>query len=130
MTKPVRIQLRRTKGWRMPPNTVKVCRPSVLGNPFKVVESGRWLDTGKPAFSGRHDWEVNYPMFRTKDEAAKHAVTKYRAQLEDYRMMFPEVVNAQLQSIRGKNLACWCALDAPCHADVLLELANVDQVQT
>ena len=24
----------------------------------------------------------------------------------------------------GKNLACWCSLDADCHADVLLELAN------
>jgi len=28
--------------------------------------------------------------------------------------------------LRGKNLACWCALDQPCHADVLLELANQD----
>lgn len=26
--------------------------------------------------------------------------------------------------LRGKNLACWCALDQPCHADVLLEVAN------
>jgi hypothetical protein len=26
--------------------------------------------------------------------------------------------------IRGHNLACWCPLDQPCHADVLLELAN------
>ena len=29
-----------------------------------------------------------------------------------------------LAELRGKNLACWCALDQPCHADVLLELAN------
>ena len=27
-------------------------------------------------------------------------------------------------SLRGRNLACWCPLDQPCHADVLLELAN------
>jgi hypothetical protein len=26
--------------------------------------------------------------------------------------------------LRGKNLACWCPLDQPCHADVLLRLAN------
>lgn len=26
--------------------------------------------------------------------------------------------------LRGKDLACWCPLDQPCHADVLLELAN------
>lgn len=29
-----------------------------------------------------------------------------------------------LTELRGKNLACWCRLDAPCHADVLLEIAN------
>jgi hypothetical protein len=27
-------------------------------------------------------------------------------------------------ALRGKNLACWCPLDQPCHADVLLEIAN------
>jgi hypothetical protein len=26
--------------------------------------------------------------------------------------------------LRGKDLACWCPLDQPCHADVLLEIAN------
>jgi hypothetical protein len=32
--------------------------------------------------------------------------------------------SSYLAPLRGKNLACWCKLDAPCHADVLLELAN------
>lgn len=31
-----------------------------------------------------------------------------------------------LLSLRGKDLMCWCPLDQPCHADVLLELANQD----
>ena len=35
MTSPTRIQLRRTKGWRMPENTVKVDRTTRWGNPFK-----------------------------------------------------------------------------------------------
>lgn len=26
--------------------------------------------------------------------------------------------------LRGKNLMCWCPLYLPCHADVLLEIAN------
>ena len=26
--------------------------------------------------------------------------------------------------LRGKDLVCWCPLDQPCHADVLLEMAN------
>lgn len=30
----------------------------------------------------------------------------------------------KVKELRGKNLACWCRLDRPCHADVLLELAN------
>lgn len=33
---------------------------------------------------------------------------------------------ANLSELRGKNLACWCRLDQPCHADVLLEKANTD----
>ena len=34
---------------------------------------------------------------------------------------------AELRELRGKNLACWCPLDQPCHADVLLELANTPE---
>jgi hypothetical protein len=40
---------------------------------------------------------------------------------------FRKVVTAEkwdLRALRGKPLACWCPLDQPCHADVLLELAN------
>ena len=29
-----------------------------------------------------------------------------------------------LGPLRGKNLACWCKLDQPCHADILLQRAN------
>jgi len=38
---PRRIQLSRKKGWRMPPNTVKVTRPGKWGNPFTVENTGR-----------------------------------------------------------------------------------------
>lgn len=30
----------------------------------------------------------------------------------------------EIEQLRGKNLACWCPLDNPCHADVLLKIAN------
>ena len=29
-----------------------------------------------------------------------------------------------LEELRGKNLSCWCKQDDPCHADILLDLAN------
>ena len=36
MSQPERIQRKRTKGWKMPENTVSVCRPGKWGNPFRV----------------------------------------------------------------------------------------------
>ena len=34
------------------------------------------------------------------------------------------VLAIALLVVRGKDLVCWCPLDQPCHADVLLEVAN------
>jgi len=82
---PIRIQRRRTKGWRMPPNTVHVGRPSYWGNPYQV---GTCLIAD-----------------------AQAAVDVFKA-------------NLPRGKLRGKNLCCWCSLDSPCHADILLELAN------
>jgi hypothetical protein len=33
-------------------------------------------------------------------------------------------IGQHVHELRGKNLACWCKPGEPCHADVLLELAN------
>ena len=38
--RPRRIQRKRTRGWRMPPNTVYVGRPSKWGNIFHVGDIG------------------------------------------------------------------------------------------
>lgn len=88
---PVRIQRRRTRGWRMPPGTVVVSRPSRWGNPYAVTMYGRTL-----------------------------AVELFAAYLQGK----PELLAAVRRELRGRNLACWCALDQPCHADVLLRVAN------
>jgi len=37
----------------------------------------------------------------------------------------PELL-AALPELRGKDLVCWCS-PLPCHADVLLELANAEK---
>lgn len=107
--RPARIQLRRTRGWRMPPNTVKVARPSRWGNPFVV---------GKPhpyclPSNVDHDDECARPM------TAAECVECFRA--------LPWS-SEELAPLRGRNLACWCPLDQTCHADVLLELANAPGV--
>ena len=30
--------------------------------------------------------------------------------------------------LAGLDLACWCPLDQPCHADILLDIANTDHI--
>lgn len=101
--RPIRIQLRRTKGWRMPENTVKVDRTTKWGNPYKPGTTFRGI--------------------AVKDN--RHAFCLYRADAPDN----PALVEAARRELAGKNLACWCPVerypsDGVCHADVLLELAN------
>jgi hypothetical protein len=99
---PERIQLRRTKGWRMPAGTVVVSRPTKWGNP--------------------HDWREyreNFPSALWAD------TTRDRWARERAVEAFREDANAlDVSQLRGKNLACWCKPGDPCHADVLLEIAN------
>lgn len=112
-TKPVRVQLSRKKGWRMPPNTVKVSRPSIFGNPCSI---DAYWDSG---YSG------------SERAARSWAVEQFNlwtaGRINGYGGLRRLEVLRRLPELRGKNLACWCPLDQPCHADVLLELANSDR---
>jgi hypothetical protein len=92
---PERIQRKRTKGWRMPENTVSVARPGFFGNPFKV---GDYTEC-QYAVDAYRDWLKDTPQGRYTQKKA-------------------------IELLKGKNLACFCPLNQPCHADVLLELAN------
>jgi hypothetical protein len=104
---PRRIQLHRAKGWRMPENTVKVDRSTKWGNPFIVGQDGtraECVDLYKHLLGGL-------------------LCLSGKASIESQRMTRNYVL-MRLPELRGKNLACWCPLDQPCHADVLLELAK------
>ena len=126
MNKPVRIQRKRTKGWRLPENTVCVTRPRPWGNPFRI---GGWFMVGDPDPKARfrmswceaRDEEIANltPGKFTLIETASQAVSMFRRMCESGHF-----TREQLEEIRGKNLACFCKEVAPCHADVLLELAN------
>lgn len=103
---PVRIQRRRTKGWKMPPNTVCVDRSTRWGNPFHV---GMWRDfTAADAVRSYKGWMRRDPSYASCDNAFGAPPSR------------SEIVAA----LRGKNLACFCAVGQPCHGDVLLKLAN------
>ncbi len=104
--KPKRIERKRTKGWRMPPNTLYVGRPSKWGNPFIV---------GDPH---PHPDKWGLPIADVAE-----AVELFQTHTEIFGMLEDLGVDARSE-LRGKNLCCWCALDQACHADILLELAN------
>jgi hypothetical protein len=96
-----RVQLRRTKGWRMPHNTVKVDRSTKWGNPFVVGRDG-----------DRAECVARFERLLA-GECANEAEQAWR-----------ERAVANRDELKGKDLGCWCAPDAPCHADALLRFAS------
>lgn len=107
---PIRVQRKRARGWKMPENTVYVGRPTVWGNPFTdkyAIDAGFYGNKDFLPYCFR-DWIGGGDWFWGGEECNERR----------NRLI------AALPTLRGKNLACWCRLDQPCHADVLLELAN------
>ena len=111
MSSPRRYQHRRAAGSRLPASAVLCTRASRWGNPFTVAECGRdeaiaryrdWITTGTDRF-----------QVGTTDRP---------------RFLDPIRCRAELHTLAGRDLACSCSLDQPCHADVLLELANRPEV--
>lgn len=132
---PVRVQRRRSKGWKMPPNTVSVTRPGRWENPFKVggyFKIGGRLGGGGAIGAASCDW-MQRIIWEPSDERAavlegytliksrEHAVAWFRRLADNWTAS----LRAECQrELAGRNLACWCPLSQPCHADVLLEIAN------
>lgn len=118
---PKRIQRRRVKGWRMPEGAIAVTRPSEWGNPFKIGHHYR-RGVGGFIYMEAYAPEDGYTTIQTAEEA----VAWYRWYVEQ----IPKKLQKIIDSLSGKDLACFCALDQPCHADVLLEIANAQEVMT
>ena len=106
----------------MPSNAVYVGRPTVWGNPFWNIA----LDISE---------ELSIALFR--ELAHGFWNPSLVSKLEDWRVhdisqahqrwlmkLGGHPLELARTELRGKDLACWCPLDKPCHADVLLELAN------
>ncbi len=101
----------------MPENTISVTRPGKWGNQFVV---GRWFKMGKGG-NGFMYLECLLLEYLTPDytliENPQMAVDWYRR----YVSLYPP---RDIDELHNKDLACWCAIGQPCHADVLLEIAN------
>jgi hypothetical protein len=108
---PLRVRRSRKKGSRLPAGAVVVSRPSKWGNPFSVAKQagGGWARIASYGSMGQF-------------AAPGPAAALYRWWLQ--HTAEGQELLAKLPELRGKQLACWCPLDQPCHADVLAELAN------
>jgi len=119
-----RIQRKRTKGYKQPPDTIYVGRPSKWGNPIMLDGDCIYIDAS-------HRRKILSPwVFYTVGD------------IDDVIYLFEKLldgtqfVNKDLQhwsdyftklditKLKGANLSCWCSLDKPCHADILLKYAN------
>ena len=146
-----RIQLRRVKGWRLPPNAVSVARPTKWGNPFAyrthhalarvpaALGDGPWEYEGRISADGmQHDYHhpdgrvtichVRYMTMAEIVETYRRALTgdlttAMRSSLPSGRFLRVTADDAR-RELAGFDLACWCAPASPCHADVLLEVAR------
>ena len=104
----IRIQRRRAKGWQLPEGAMYVGRPTRWGNPFDATtHTCQWaVDAYRVHLASYFGWEAR--TFR--------------------RAFYPWPVESAafldwLAPLRDATaLACWCPLDQPCHADVLIEL--------
>lgn len=115
MITPLCLQLSRAKGFNLQAaslalnglEAVSVARPSPFGNPFIV---------------SKHGIQACCVELFTGMLAIGPAITHGRPPSEQIEARAR--ILSGIQSLRGKNLACWCKPGALCHADVLLEIAN------
>jgi hypothetical protein len=148
MNEPVRIQLSRRKGFDLQAlsratnclDAVVIARPGKWGNPFDFRKSeccwaalsfgcrgdrlGRqeasvrafrmWIDPPYGRRIIKFEEQSYFEGPRGKRANVGPAVRAGEAPAKD------EIISV----LRGKNLACWCKPGEPCHADVLLEIAN------
>lgn len=117
---PQRIQLSRRKGWRKPEGAVVVARPTRWGNPFALDIWGRAKSVELFRNTARGIWNPS-TLKTVHDGDLQFAYQQHTGWLKHLGGHPLELARSELA---GRDLACWCPLDQPCHADVLLDLAN------
>lgn len=102
----------------MPPNAISVTRPGRWGNPFKV---GDYVKIGNGKRQGEFGYIKTTNEYANKSYIHLDTIEKVLDMYEKYLSDYPPF---GLYELTGKNLACWCKPGSPCHADILLKLAN------
>lgn len=120
---PERIQMTRQNPWRYKyPDAVIVARPSKWGNPISLSDVG----AAYPSVDDRGIAQMVVHDFRALAQRGRIYLPNWRflgGERGPVEWTYPPIEEIRAELV-GRDLACWCGLDMPCHADVLLELAN------
>ena len=126
MTKPIRLQRKRVKGFNMQAESfaanglpcIIVSRPGKWGNPYKVMYlASQWQVLNRSPES----WALYHVgSFDTKKEALAYCLEKYK----EHILRENSAGRLDIGELANKNLSCFCSLECPCHADVLLKLSG------
>lgn len=121
MSTPVRIQRKRTRGFDLQAES-----RAINGLPARCVDRSTWW--GNPFRVGTtvsvRSAKGERIVIAGPIENNAEAIAWFRGMWLAREARSPGLLDRRMAELRGKNLACFCALDAPCHGDVLLELAN------
>lgn len=139
MTHPVRLRLSRARGFDLQAHSratnglacVNVARPTKWGNPFKIGAPSGYMfnDGGDPtpmiAALTREQCLEFYADMITGFLSPEMHPAGHKHMDRWRRIMGPHfpIRDAALSYLQGRNLACSCKLDEPCHADILLAAA-------
>ena len=106
---PKRIQRSRRKGWRKPDGAVIVDRTSRWGNPFtkEAAQEAGYEGGNAMLVEAYQEWLRGNPIYSCNPRNRDWVISN-------------------VHELAGKDLICFCQLDQPCHADILLRMANED----
>ncbi len=119
-----RIQRKRTKGFRLPENTICVNRPTKWGNPLRLDGDMIMIHAGYRR-ANLAPW-VFYTLGDIDDVLHLYDLILDGIQFvnKDLQYWSDQFKKNDIEELRGKNVACFCRLDQKCHADVLLKKLN------
>lgn len=119
MSVPTRVQRRRTKGFRLPENTLCCTRPSRWSNPFSGDMAGHWF----------RRWLVDFSMFSAGAVADTARGLGHDLECDNKRQALTgkKYLKGISDLLQYDHLACYCPTEReqqinPCHVDVIIDL--------
>lgn len=139
MTQPVRILMKRIKGFNLQEESKKInglpailcSRPSKFSNPFRLMGDMIYVDAGyrRKVFD---KWVLFYPVSGYKVEDLIKLFRELMMDLNSHTVEEPirkrfQYMRDRIRDLEGHNLACYCKADCACHTDVFFELLKTFQ---